>query len=402
MASFFKRAKNYLKRKTNEQKYFWKYAFKSKRHSYNSSSVIMLRLDLIGDCTMFTSAAVAIREYYKERKMTIVCLNMSKPIFERLGIFDKIITVDFRPESIDYDKLELVIEELRKDEYDILLQPQVSKLPVADIISAAVKCNKRIAMETKPGNSSAEWIKTVNFLYDKFIPYPRGVVSEFDYYGAFVRGIGITDYKTVCPHLPYGEQHFIEGDYYVVYPGGSFRQKFWAPERLGTIANYIYEKTGLIAVILGVAREQWIADEMKKNLSDVVFMSTVDLTGRTSILDVVDIIGNAKFVLTNDTSGVHIACATKTPSVVIVGGWHYNRFLPYHIEDVKPEDKLPLVANTDMPCYFCDWNWDIIGKRNCECLERMKREETSECIDKITVEQVKVLVDKILEEEKLC
>ena len=131
--------------------------------------------------------------------MTLVCLTISAPVFERLGIFDRIITVDFRPHDIDFKKLKVLIDELRKDSYDLLLQPQISKYPLADILGAAVKCNRRIAIETKPGNSNADWVRMVDFLYDKQIPYPRGIVSEFDYYGAFVRGLGYSGYKTECP-----------------------------------------------------------------------------------------------------------------------------------------------------------------------------------------------------------
>lgn len=362
----------------------------------------MLRLDLIGDCTMFTSAAQAIRERYKDCEMTMVCLSTTRPVFERLGIFDQIICMDFKPHDVNYAKLKELLAKLRKEKYDLLLQPQASKLPVADVLAAAIKCNRRIAIETKPGNSSTSWVQMVNFLYDTFIPYPRGIVSEFDYYGAFVRGLGMPDYKTTCPHLPYGKQHFVEGNYYVLYPGGSFSQKFWAADRFAKLADHIYARTGLVGVILGVASEQWVSDRVVEALSPLTAMSMIDLTGRTTISDVIDIIGNAKLVVSNDTSGVHIACATQTPSVADAGGWHFNRFLPYHIEDVKEDDRLPLVAYTEMPCYYCDWDWKIIGQRNDVCLERMKRGETSECIHRITYEQMQDLVDKIIEDEHLC
>ena len=242
----------------------------------------------------------------------------------------------------------------------------------------------------------------VDFLYDKQIPYPRGIVSEFDYYGAFVRGLGYSGYKTECPSLVYQEQHFIEGNYYVLYPGGSLSQKFWPARCFAQIADHIYERTGLVAVILGVASEQWVSDQLKGYLKPQTAMSVVDLTGRTSISDVIDIIGNATMVVTNDTSGVHIACATQTPSVAIVGGWHLGRFLPYHIEDVRPDDHLPLVAYTKMPCFYCDWQWDIVGQRNEECLRRLKCGEPSECIEKVTYEQMRDLVNQVLEDEKLC
>ncbi len=403
MKTFINKIAGFLRRNKNELRLFWKYAILAKLHlwKYNSRKVILLRLDLIGDCTMFTSAAKAIRDFYHDREMTVVCLSSAKAVFESLGIFDRIICADFKPHDIDYKKLIALIADLRTDKYDILLQPQISKYPLADILGAAIKCNKRIAIETKPGNSGEHWVRMVNFLYDTFIPYPRDARSEFDYYGAFVRGLGIPEYKTTVPYLPYGEQHFIEGDYYVLYPGGSLSQKFWPAERFAQIANYIYEKTGLLGVILGVASEQWVSDRLKAHLNPLVTMCMVDLTGRTSVSDIIDIIGNAQFVVSNDTSGVHIACATNTPSVANVGGWLFGRFLPYHIEEVKPSDTLPLVAYTEMPCFYCNWDWSIVGQRNAECLRRLQQGEPSECIDKISYEQMRELVDQIIDEKEL-
>ena len=163
---------NFLRQNKKLLSFFWRYAFRAKFHfsKYVSHKVILLRLDLIGDCTMFTSAAKAIREFYQDREMTLVCLSSTKPLFERLGVFDKIISVDFSPHNVDFQKLPPLIRELREEKYDLLLQPQVSKCPLADILAAAVRCNRRIAIETKSGNSNEQWVRMVNFLYDRFIP----------------------------------------------------------------------------------------------------------------------------------------------------------------------------------------------------------------------------------------
>ncbi|MDR1000026.1 MAG: glycosyltransferase family 9 protein [Clostridiales bacterium] len=385
-----------------EIRYFWKYVLKDKCHigRYRSRKVIMLRLDLIGDCTMFTSAALALREHYKDREMTMVCLQVSRPIFERLGVFDKIISLPFKPEAIDWKALKGTIKDIRREKYDILLQPQLSKYAIADIIASACKCNKRISIEPimPHGNAKPSWIKMTNFLYDRFIPYPRGVVSEFDYYGAFVRGVVSPDYKTTMPKLRVEKQHFIYGDYYILYPGGSLVQKMWPADRFARVAEYIYKQTGLTGVICGSPDEQWVADNLKASLNLITSMSIIDLTGRTTIFDVIDLIGNAKFIVTNDTSGVHIAAATNTPSVVDVGGWHFERFLPYYIEDIKPGEHLPLAAYTEMPCYYCNWEWDVVGERNPECLERLKTGQPSSCILTINVEQMITLVDQVISE----
>lgn len=374
---------------------------RNKAHTgkYKSRGVIILRLDLIGDCTMFTSTALAIRKLYTGRKMTVVCLALTKPVFERLGVFDEIITVDFRPERIEYKKLLLLFEKLREKEYDILLQPQVSKMPVADLIASAVKCNERITIETKPGNSSPRWIAFANSLYDKIIPYPRGWMNEMDYYGAFVRGLGVNDYQTTKPFLPTKKQHFIEGKYYVFYPGASWIQRAWPQKEFAHLADYIYKKTGLFCAILGTGNENWIAEKIMENADSATYYSFINLAGKTSLEDVIDIIGGAEFIIANDTSGAHIGAAVNTPTIAIVGGGHYMRFLPYHIECIKKGDRLPIAVNYDMPCYYCEWNWDIIGQRNKECLRRMQQVETLECIEKISFRKVIRELDKILRDK---
>ena len=108
---------NFLRQNKKLLSFFWRYAFRAKFHfsKYVSHKVILLRLDLIGDCTMFTSAAKAIREFYQDREMTLVCLSSTKPLFERLGVFDKIISVDFSPHNVDFQKLPPLIRELREE-----------------------------------------------------------------------------------------------------------------------------------------------------------------------------------------------------------------------------------------------------------------------------------------------
>lgn len=364
--------------------------------NYKGTGVIMLRLDLIGDCTMFTSAALAIRKLYSDKKMTIVCLSLCKPIFERLGVFDEIITVDFRPERIDYKKLWALFKKLRENEYDILLQPQVSKMPIADLLVSAIKCNKKITIKTKPGNSTTKWIMFTNNLYDKIISYSKGWLNEIDYYGEFIRGLGFADYKTTKPYLPVKKQNFVDGKYYVFYPGASWTQRAWSQEKFAHLADYIYERTGFFCVILGTNNESWIAEKIIKNARLTTYYSIVNLMGETTLEDVIDIIGGAEFVVANDTSGAHIGAAVNVPTIAIVGGGHYKRFIPYHIEQRMEDDNLPVPVIHKMPCYYCDWNWNIIGKKNNECLKRIQRGKTIECVENIELESVIIEVDKIL------
>ena len=387
-------------------KIFLKYAImekNSEQKPYSSKEVIVFRLDLIGDCIMFSDTLRAICEHYKDGRVTVVCLERTASVFQRLGICDILPIKDFSviPEA---EKLEKMITDLRKKEYDILLQPQEARFPVSDVLAAGVKANRKIALECmyagepRGGNCRKEWIEMANAIYDEIIPAHHGFESVIDNHAALARGIGISDFKTSRPRLPFGEQHFVEGDYYVLTPSASDGQKFWPAERFAQIADHIFEKTGLQGVILGAPGEEWIAEKLLRHVKAETAEALTNLTGKTGLFEMFDLIGNAKLCVSNDTSGAHVACATNTPCVATVGNWFYGEFLPYHLENVLPGDHLPLVAHADIPCYHCSLNVDFIFERNPKCLRRILFKKMAVCIEEITFEQVRDLVDQCLEE----
>jgi len=61
------------------------------------------------------------------------------------------------------------------------------------------------------------------------------------------------------------------------------------------------------------------------------------LAGKTTIAQLVELIRNASLLIGNDSAAIHMAAATQTPSVCILGGGHYGRFLPYQPESRETE-----------------------------------------------------------------
>ena len=90
-------------------------------------------------------------------------------------------------------------------------------------------------------------------------------------------------------------------------------------------------------------------------LSQLTNLSKItNLAGQTSILDLVEIIRQASLVISNDSSPTHIAAATATPVVSVVGGGHFGRFWPYEIETLT-NDESRLTACHQMECFGCNW-----------------------------------------------
>jgi len=51
---------------------------------------------------------------------------------------------------------------------------------------------------------------------------------------------------------------------------------------------------------------------------------------KTTLRQVAAFCATAAFTSGAESAGAHIACAVGTPSVVVLGGGHFGRFLPYH------------------------------------------------------------------------
>jgi ADP-heptose:LPS heptosyltransferase len=99
-----------------------------------------------------------------------------------------------------------------------------------------------------------------------------------------------------------------------------------------------------------------------------------NLIGTTSLPQLIDIIGNAELVVGNDTSAIHIAVAAKRKSVCILGGGHFERFVPYpqHFESA------PVCCYYKMECYNCNWH----------CIFTSASNEPFPCISNVNVPDV--------------
>ena len=90
-----------------------------------------------------------------------------------------------------------------------------------------------------------------------------------------------------------------------------------------------------------------------------------DIYGK-SLLEFIEIIRNALFIIGNDSSPVHIASLVKTKSICIYGGKLFKRFLPY------PKDlKYAPIPVFDTQCKKN--NWSCSKEHNC--LSRIEVED---------------------------
>jgi heptosyltransferase-2 len=100
------------------------------------------------------------------------------------------------------------------------------------------------------------------------------------------------------------------GGYAVLVPGSAWRTKMWHWEGFREVLRYLLSRN-MGTVLLGSAEERQVCAKVADGLP------AIDLSGRTTIAEVMTIVQNACLVVCNDSMSLHMASAMKIPTVVI-------------------------------------------------------------------------------------
>jgi ADP-heptose:LPS heptosyltransferase len=165
---------------------------------------------------------------------------------------------------------------------------------------------------------------------------PAESVHILDYYFAVLETIGVSEpvstitltaSETARQSLQTKlESHDLsEKKFLVLIPGSAHGYKCWPTERFAEAARHFHQEYGWPAVVVGTKNESHFAKTITDNTSSPV----IDLTGQTSIPELVVLFDSAGAVISNDTGPGHIALASDTPGVVIFGNTNPLRLGPY-------------------------------------------------------------------------
>jgi ADP-heptose:LPS heptosyltransferase len=206
----------------------------------------------------------------------------------------------------------------------------------------------------------------------------------------FLHGLGMHEFRARISDIQAQPDQIPTGlpsrPYAVLFPGAGWTGKRWPAERFIEVGRRLKTRSLNIVVSGGSADRDSAASIVRELGND-----TIDLVEKTSLPQVVETIRGATLILANDTSAIHIAAAVGTPSLCILGGGHFGRFVPY-----PPEITGGVRHSTDtvmqpMACYGCNW----------KCIFPRHSHEAVKCIREISVEKVWIALEQILAKCKM-
>ena len=341
------------------------------------SSVLLVRLDNIGDFILWLPSAVKIRNKYKDQTLILVANKNFSELAKDTGYFDKIIAVNVRKLSLNPFYRWMILSKIIKLNVKIAIQPNYSRsFLTSDSVIRASNAVDKIGSIGDLSNIM-KWQKTLSDgWYTQLVFASNAPLMELERDVEFLSALDINTKEVFTPQLPLltkltGELD-IDSNYFIIFPGASWAGRKWSKESFSKVGSYVYKHYGYKMVLCGVQADFQDAEFIISQVSDV---EAVNLAGATTLSQFCELVRGAKLLIGNETSAVHIAAATNTPSVCLLGGGHFGRFMPYSdiVVGIKP---IPVFSKMD--CYGCNW----------QCTQKHKKTSPVLCIDRISTQMV--------------
>ena len=354
-------------------------------------NILFVRLDGIGDSIIWINTFYNF-ELHKEsyKKNILVTREEYSELYKKSGIFDQIIVINIQKFEKSFNYRYNIYQAINKLNIKTAVNPVYSNLlnSFSDTIIFSTKAKSRIIGPTYKSTSTIAGILRkfkalaynykIDFQHNENkheIIYNLNIFINLNYSKS--RIIKSLNFDSLQTH-----QFLRNKKYIVIAPGSSSCVKNWPIERYIYIIKYLLSLNYEI-VCIGSIKEKSLCDIIENQCK------VINLCGKTTIVEICNIISNSILVLSNDTSSIHIAASCKIPSICISWGGGYGRFLPYPIDERVKNFTNPIVIQNYLQCINC--------KNDCVNLYNNCYANCLNLIDvDIVVNKIKEVLSKII------
>ncbi|MBM3193969.1 MAG: glycosyltransferase family 9 protein [Chlamydiae bacterium] len=277
--------------------------------------ICIVRLSALGDIVMSLPLIRTLQKNFPSAEITWIVGKPFYPLFEGLqGV--NVIGISKIKSFRDWLTLK---KKLKKYEFDILLATQASFS--AHLIYTLIRAKRKIGYD--PVRSKDFHALFVN----ERIPFIKEHTVEG--FLGFAKKIGAIEmvFDGAVP-IEDKKKLFIKTPYFVVNPCSSKLEKDWNYKNYIPLISYVKEKFGLTPVVIGVGQDKEICEMIAKE------SACINLCGKTDLKELVQVLKEAKFLLSPDSGPLHIASGLKTPAIGLFGPTTSSLTGPYFSKEM--------------------------------------------------------------------
>jgi ADP-heptose:LPS heptosyltransferase len=334
--------------------------------------VLIIKTDAIGDYILFRNFIEILKtsEKYKNLQIDLLGNILCRDIALKYDIAFINRFFFIKANDLYYQPLQTLklSWQLFCRNYSVVLNPTYTRNFSTDGLVALTAAKQIIGFESdNEGILPRYKVKTDKF-YTTRLTLPNNVYFEFERSKFFFESVLNSRIQLFSTQIPVnnGGKAGI-----VIFAGAGIKKREWEKEKFLALIKLIKQHTSQPVYLAGGPADLPIGNYIEANLAQG---DVINLMGKSTLPQLIEIIGNAALVIANDTSAIHIAVAANTPSVCILGGGHFERFAPY------PEyfENRPVCVYEKMECYYCNW----------DCIFKPAENDVYPCIGKVNLDSV--------------
>ncbi len=346
-------------------------------------SVLVFRPDNLGDVILFSGSLRHIRAHYPNARITVCVKKYVSHYLELCPHIDRILIWEDVQDSLLPPLFQwlsaLMLRAIRYPIPTVFLRtlahmmklpikPQLALFPCRSstwghhVFASALGSDCKVGIGGDHCNQSGSIDDAVEAFYSHrlWVPPERALDHELlitrDFLNMLQIGVSVDDIwpevwtatddqDWALSNMPPRRASIVLG----IAPGAGRASKVYPPEKFAEAFATLSEHS-FSYVIFGSKAESSLCQRLEKRLRHARNTEDAcDLSGRTTIRQLVECLRLCDIVVAADTAALHLATLLRKPTVGIMGGGHFGRFYPWGSSDLNR------VANLPMDCYHCNW-----------------------------------------------
>ena len=265
-----------------------------------AENILVIKHGALGDVVLAQGPFQAIRAAHPNAKITLLTTKPFRSFLQGAGLFDEI-WIDEKPKIWNLGQLARLKSKLRAGDF-----ARVYDLQTSSRSSSYLKLF---------GSPKPEWSGVAKGCSHPHANKERGRLHTLERQAEQLKGAGIqaippVDFSWAASDI---STFPLAKEFALLVPGGSAHrpEKRWPAARYADLANELAAKS-VQPVLLGGSAEADVIDVIMAQCE-----GALNLSGKTSLEDIVSLSGKAKFAIGNDTGPLHLIAAVGCPVTVL-------------------------------------------------------------------------------------
>ncbi|MBN2453897.1 MAG: glycosyltransferase family 9 protein [Candidatus Omnitrophica bacterium] len=302
--------------------------------------ILVITLSNLGDVILTTPVVATLRREFPGSRIDILVGPAGKEVFEKDWNIFKVIVYDKHMSIAGKRRLQLKLKKLK---YDL----------VVDLRNTVFG----ILIGPKYRTSTLQ-------------QFPEDIVHRMDRHLYRLKSLGIENtlrrpYVHISPEDELYAANLLKDrdvrdSFVVINPGSKSHLKRWTAEGFAAVADRLITECGIDIIFTGVKEDAEVVADVAAKMKH----GAHNLTGKTSVRQLGELIKRSKLLITNDSAPLHLGCAVGARVLAIFG--------PTDPKKYGPTGEFDMVVNKKLFCSPCE---TAMCKYNYECMKLISAED---------------------------